>query len=246
MKLLDLTAGLLTCFGCAAPAVAQVTISVDMDTTTPGIQSTRTALGPFTAALVMTVGPGGVSSCGISELFDNTELSLVGAPASTELLPAGFTFNLTPGVTSESQALGQVYTFETATLGLGPANTNFTIGTINFTAAALVDDGVPDITLGFYNLGLDGLFDNSGNPVVPVFANGFLAPKPLLRVALTSTNTVLIAWPNPSTGFSLLQNADLGTANWVSVTNAVNVVGSEKQVIIAPPIGQKFYRLANP
>jgi hypothetical protein len=32
----------------------------------------------------------------------------------------------------------------------------------------------------------------------------------------------------------------------VGVTNAVNVVGTEKQVIIVPPVGQKFYRLTNP
>src|SRR6266568_4548377 len=36
---------------------------------------------------------------------------------------------------------------------------------------------------------------------------------PLLRVVLTGTNTVVVAWPNPSTGFSLQQNVSLGTAN---------------------------------
>ena len=178
--------------------------------------------------------------------FDNTELSLAGAPASTELLPAGFTNNFTASVLSESQALGQVYTFEASTLGLGPANTNFTIGTINFSATALVNDSVPDITVGIYNVGIDGLFDNAGNPVAPVTAAGFLTPMPLLRVAITPTNSVLIAWPAPSPGFRLQQNAVLGTANWVSVTNAVNVVGGENQVTISPPSGQNFYRLINP
>lgn len=178
-KLLKLTAGLLVCFGCAAPAFAQVILSVDMDTGTPGIQSTRNTLGPFTAGLVMTVGPGGVSSYGISVLFDNTELSLVGAPASTELQPlGGGGFNFTPGVASESQALGQVFTFEAATFGLGPVSTSFTFGTINYTVTALVDDAVPDITLGFYSVGIDGLFDNAGVAVVPVFADGFVVPEP--------------------------------------------------------------------
>lgn len=183
--LLKLAAGLLTCFGCAAPAFAQVTLSVDMDTITPGIQSTRSTLPPFTAGLVMTVGPGGVSSYGISALFDNTELSLVGAPASTELQPLPGGFNFTVGVSSESQALGRVYTFEAATFGLGPVNTSFTIGTINFTGTALVNDGLPDITLGLYNFGIDGLFDNAGNAVVPVFADGFVVPEP-------STGTLLV------------------------------------------------------
>jgi len=69
---------------------------------------------------------------------------------------------------------------------------------------------------------------------------------PLLRVLLTSTNTVLVAWPAPSTGFSLQQNMNLNTTVWAGVTNTVNVVGSENQIIVAPPAGNRFYRLKNP
>jgi len=68
---------------------------------------------------------------------------------------------------------------------------------------------------------------------------------PLLRVVLTSTNTVIVAWPVPSTGFSLQQNASLGTTNWSDLTN-VSVVGSEKQVLVSPPVGNRFYRLFRP
>jgi hypothetical protein len=70
--------------------------------------------------------------------------------------------------------------------------------------------------------------------------------SPLLRVLFTSTNTVIVAWPAPSTGFSLQQNSDLKTTVWSAVTNTVNVVGSENQVIVAPPVGNWFYRLKNP
>ena len=70
--------------------------------------------------------------------------------------------------------------------------------------------------------------------------------SPLLRVLLTSTNTVVVAWLAPSTGFSLQQNSDLKTAAWTGVTNTVNVVGSENQIIVAPPVGNRFYRLKNP
>ena len=69
---------------------------------------------------------------------------------------------------------------------------------------------------------------------------------PLLRVVFTSTNTVIVAWPAPSTGFSLQQNAALGTTNWSGVTNNSNVVGGEKQVLIPIAIGNKFYRLKSP
>src|SRR6267142_2096662 len=60
---------------------------------------------------------------------------------------------------------------------------------------------------------------------------------PSLRIFLTSTNTVVVAWPAPSTGFSLEQNAVLGTTNWVNVATTPAVVGSENQVIVSPPAG---------
>jgi hypothetical protein len=69
---------------------------------------------------------------------------------------------------------------------------------------------------------------------------------PLLRVARTTTNTVLVAWPSSVAGFSLQQNALLGSTNWLGVTNTVNVVGSENQVIISPPAGNRFFRLKSP
>jgi hypothetical protein len=67
--------------------------------------------------------------------------------------------------------------------------------------------------------------------------------SPLLRVVLTTSNTVVVAWPNPSSGFSLQQNAAAGTTNWTGVGDIPAVVGSEKQVIVSPPTGNRFYRL---
>jgi hypothetical protein len=67
-----------------------------------------------------------------------------------------------------------------------------------------------------------------------------------LRVEHTSTNTIVVAWPAPSTGFSLEQKTNLVTANWTSVTNPVSIVGSENQVIIPLSAGNRFYRLRNP
>src|SRR6516164_4212719 len=70
--------------------------------------------------------------------------------------------------------------------------------------------------------------------------------SPLLRVARTTTNTVLVAWPSSVSGFNLQQNAVMGSASWLPVTNQVNTVGTEFQVIISPPIGNRFYRLKSP
>lgn len=69
---------------------------------------------------------------------------------------------------------------------------------------------------------------------------------PLLRIFLTATNTAIVAWPTAAAGFNLEQNGNIATALWSPVTNTVNVVGSENQVTIAPPAGNKFYRLRYP
>ncbi len=66
---------------------------------------------------------------------------------------------------------------------------------------------------------------------------------PALRVFLTATNAVGIAWPYPSTGFALEQNPAFAPEDWNSVTNAKLVAGSEYQVFVAPPLGNRFYRL---
>jgi hypothetical protein len=69
---------------------------------------------------------------------------------------------------------------------------------------------------------------------------------PLLSVTLTTTNTVLISWPYPSSGFALQGNSALGTPGWLTVTNVPALVNGRNQVIVAPPVGNQFYRLRNP
>lgn len=66
---------------------------------------------------------------------------------------------------------------------------------------------------------------------------------PELGVILTRTNTVIIAWPAASTGFTLQQNSAPGAANWVKVTNSINAAGSEQFVIVSPTEGSRYYRL---
>src|SRR5689334_20901446 len=58
--------------------------------------------------------------------------------------------------------------------------------------------------------------------------------SPTLRIFLTSSNTAVIAWPAPSTGFRLLLNTNLNGTNWTPAGSPIPV-GSENQVIIAPP-----------
>jgi hypothetical protein len=69
---------------------------------------------------------------------------------------------------------------------------------------------------------------------------------PNLRIVLTATNTVVVAWPTSATGFTLQQNSDLNTTSWSTVGTSPTVVGSENQVVVSPPIGNRFYRLKSP
>jgi hypothetical protein len=69
---------------------------------------------------------------------------------------------------------------------------------------------------------------------------------PLLRIVPTATNAVVVAWPAPSSGFKLQFNADLNTTNWADVGQTPTVVGGENQVIVSPPVGNRFFRLKWP
>ena len=85
-------------------------------------------------------------------------------------------------------------------------------------------------------------FLNSGSWLMQVAA--FMpAPPPSLRIFVTASNGVILAWPAPSTGFTLQENANLGTTNWISSPNSISVVSGENQVAISPITGSRFYRL---
>src|SRR5216117_2157775 len=40
---------------------------------------------------------------------------------------------------------------------------------------------------------------------------------PLLTIMRTTTNTVAVSWPSPSTGFILQENTNVATTNWTKV-----------------------------
>lgn len=69
---------------------------------------------------------------------------------------------------------------------------------------------------------------------------------PLLKILLTSTNTAVVFWPSPSTGFGLQQNANLSTTNWMTPAETVNDNGVSRFIIVSPPTGIRFYRLFKP
>jgi len=69
---------------------------------------------------------------------------------------------------------------------------------------------------------------------------------PLLNIFRTSTNTAVVSWPWPSTGFSPQQTTNLNTANWVTPAETINNNGAVNFIIVSPPTGKRFYRLKSP
>ena len=70
---------------------------------------------------------------------------------------------------------------------------------------------------------------------------------PLLSIAYTTTNTVVVFWPSPSTGYQLQQNTNnVGSVNWSNIVTTPLDDVTTRTVIINPPTGNRFYRLAKP
>lgn len=70
---------------------------------------------------------------------------------------------------------------------------------------------------------------------------------PTLSISLTATNTALVSWPSPSTGWTLQQNTNsVSSLNWDNVTGGIQDNGFTKTFIVNPPTGSRFYRLQKP
>jgi len=101
------------------------------------------------------------------------------------------------------------------------------------------------VTLSGSNLFVGGRFTTAGGKVSAYLARADLAGgiAPTLTLRPTSTGTMLVSWPLSSASFTLQQNPDLNTANWVTPAEAVNSNDSIKYIIVGSPSGNRFYRL---
>ena len=77
-------------------------------------------------------------------------------------------------------------------------------------------------------------------------------PDPvLLTASVDGSNEIVFSWPSYWLGwtFALQQSADLSSTNWVTLTNAPVLIGSQTtvlyQITVAAPQSNLFYRLAN-
>jgi len=71
------------------------------------------------------------------------------------------------------------------------------------------------------------------------------AGAPTLTIFRTPTNTVVVSWPSPSTGWHLQQNSALTGGTWTTPSETINDNGTTKFIVINPPVGSRFYRLSD-
>jgi hypothetical protein len=70
---------------------------------------------------------------------------------------------------------------------------------------------------------------------------------PFLSIARTTSNTVAVFWPSPSTGWTLQQNTNsVSSVNWSNAPGAILDDGTNKTLLVNPPTGNRFYRLFKP
>jgi hypothetical protein len=69
---------------------------------------------------------------------------------------------------------------------------------------------------------------------------------PQLTVGLTATNTAVVSWPSPSTGWRLQQNTDPSTTGWVPPSENIFDDGVQRSIVGRPLTNRCFYRLIKP
>jgi hypothetical protein len=133
-----------------------------------------------------------------------------------------------------SVAFAQNYNIDWFTIdGGGGASTGglFSVsGTIGQPDAGKMSGGDFTVTGGFWSI--IGAVPTTG--------------APLLSIILTTSNTAVVSWPSPSTGFVLQQNGNLNTANWTAPTETIQDNGTTKFIVVNPPSANRFYRLFRP
>ena len=87
------------------------------------------------------------------------------------------------------------------------------------------------------------IIENFSNPDIQNWIYTNLIPG--LRIEAAGSNAV-VAWCTNAPGFTLQQNGDLTSTNWVTVTNAPVTVSDEYHVTLAPTATNAFFRLIRP
>ena len=70
-------------------------------------------------------------------------------------------------------------------------------------------------------------------------------PAPTLT-AVRQPGVIVLTWPTNFPGYTLQQNTDLNTANWVAALETVSPAGTNYQSTIQTTNGPRFFRLQHP
>jgi hypothetical protein len=73
-----------------------------------------------------------------------------------------------------------------------------------------------------------------------------VSPPPSLAILRTSTNTVVISWPSPSSDWNVQQSTNQPDASWNTPSESISDDGTNKFIIVNPPAGNRFFRLIKP
>ena len=66
---------------------------------------------------------------------------------------------------------------------------------------------------------------------------------PSLSILRTTTNTVAVTWPSPSTGWTLQQNTNsIGAVDWSNVTTGIQDDGTTKWLVVNSATGNQIGR----
>jgi hypothetical protein len=77
------------------------------------------------------------------------------------------------------------------------------------------------------------------------YTAGVIVPS-LLTIRPTNSDSVVLSWPNPSSGFVLQESPGVEPVSWTNSPAPPQVAAGRKQIILTPLSGNRFYRLARP
>ena len=128
-------------------------------------------------------------------------------------------------------ALAQSYSIDWYTVDGGGGTSTGSVYTVSGTI------GQPDAgTMSGGNYSLQGGF---WGIVAAIQTPG----APILTITKTATNTVVVSWPSPSTGYNIQQSATVASPGWGAVPQTVDDNGTVKSIVVNPPAGNLYYRL---
>jgi hypothetical protein len=83
---------------------------------------------------------------------------------------------------------------------------------------------------------------SGGDPAIQTITNFSFVSIPTAAIQLDGASA-LISWPGVIAGYTLQQNADLSTTNWVDATSQADLTNGLYQVTVPLTVSNQFYRL---